>query len=308
MTAPSGLLLVDKAAGLTSHDVVARARRRLGTRRVGHAGTLDPAATGLLVVLVEEATKLAPFLTAADKVYRASVTLGRATDTLDGDGTTVAVTPLPDPVRLELAAIARGEGPTAWPLVAGALEGERSRESQVPPAFSAIHVDGVRSHALARSGVAQELPARPVRLRQAQVVGADPVAGSVEVIVEVEKGFYVRSFARDLGSTIGVPAHLSALRRLRSGAFEVGEARPIDEASPGDVLAMEAAIARALPVLVVDHDTERAYRHGKLVPRSPTEPSGLVAVLSSEGGCLVAVVEAQGESFRVVRGFSSRVA
>ncbi|MBL9021258.1 MAG: tRNA pseudouridine(55) synthase TruB [Myxococcales bacterium] len=308
MSATSGVLLVDKAAGLTSHDVVARARRRLGTRRVGHAGTLDPSATGLLVVLVEEATKLAPFLTAADKAYVAGVTFGRATDTLDADGTTVATAPVPEPLVREIEAASRGEARDAWPRIAGALDAEKAREEQVPPAFSAIHVDGVRSHALARSGAAPELAPRKVRLFEARVVGAHAERTTLDVEVEVEKGYYVRSFARDLGSSLGLPAHLSSLRRLRSGAFQVEEAIPIEEASTARLISMETAIARAMPVLSVSPETERTFRHGKPVPRAPSDPEGHVAVLSAETGGLIAVAESEDGVFRVVRGFSGRVA
>lgn len=305
MTAPSGVLLVDKPAGMTSHDVVARVRRRLGTRAVGHAGTLDPAATGLLVVLVEQATKLAPYLTAEDKAYVADIELGRATDTLDAEGQTVATAPVPEALAAELEAIARGLGSEGWPRLSRALEEERARTLQTPPVFSAIHVGGVRSHALARAGKASELEPRPVRLRSARVLGAATVtAPTVQIALEVEKGFYVRSFARDLGERLGVPAHLARLRRTSSGPFRVEDARPIESVESDALLPVTDAVRRCLPVVEVEAETERALRHGKAVPRPSEAPSGPLAAIGFSGD-LVAIVQAEGESLRVLRGFSN---
>ncbi|MBM4362958.1 MAG: tRNA pseudouridine(55) synthase TruB, partial [Deltaproteobacteria bacterium] len=189
---PSGVLVVDKPTGPTSHDVVAAARRLLRTRAVGHAGTLDPLASGVLLLLVGEATKLTPWLTAGAKEYRATIALGRATDTLDAEGETTAE-----------ARLAAGQ-PDAG-AVDDALEVERQRRSQVPPAVSAISVGGVRAHRLARRGLAPELPPRDVEVDELVLERA---AGDELVVrVRASKGYYVRSLARDLGETLGIPAH-----------------------------------------------------------------------------------------------------
>ena len=250
---PEGVLVVDKPGGMTSHDVVARVRRLLGTRRVGHAGTLDPMATGVLVVLVGESTKLGPYLTADDKGYLAEVAFGRATDTLDAEGATTTTAAVPVWLGEE---IAQSRAPTDSPRVTAALAAELGRTEQVPPAFSAIHVDGRRSYDRARAGEVVELPPRPVlvrRLAVAEMEGnpADRAEPRIQLEVDVAKGYYVRSLARDLGERLGVPAHLTALRRTRSGAFQLAEAVRLD-AGPAAIRAAliptAAAIARALPL------------------------------------------------------------
>ncbi|NUO49288.1 MAG: tRNA pseudouridine(55) synthase TruB [Polyangiaceae bacterium] len=298
----SGVLLVDKPHGPTSHDVVAIVRRKLGTRRVGHAGTLDPAATGLLVVLVEEATKLAPYLSGEDKVYVATVALGRSTDTGDAAGKTVLEASLGEPLVTELERLAN-EGPGASALlVAAALDRERARTSQIPPAFSAIHVGGVRSHELARAGLAPELAPRDVSVRALTLESADPAAATLIVQLEVSKGYYVRSFARDLGDALGVPAHLSALRRTRSGAFSIDEARALDAVSADALKPLEDAAKCALSTVVVDPNGERLLRTGRPI-EAATIATGPVAVLS-EGGALVAIAEPRDGKLTVLRGFS----
>jgi tRNA pseudouridine55 synthase len=235
---------------MTSHDVVSRMRRRLGTKRVGHAGTLDPMATGLLLVLFGEGTKLEPYLSTADKRYQATVSLGRSTDTLDKEGATIAEVPPSAALVAELRDLERDIGAPA-PLVRAALAGEIARREQFPPAFSAIKVDGVRSYALARKGAAPDLPAR---------------SATVTLEMHVTKGYYVRSFARDVGERLGCSSHLSALRRTAAGPFAISDAIPLDAPS-SDLDARCASVlevaSRVLPTIALAPEEERAIRHGK---------------------------------------------
>ena len=201
-----GVVVLDKPRGPTSHDLVQIVRRAIGTHEVGHAGTLDPMATGVLVVAIGQATKLLGWLSAADKSYEARVAFGRATDTLDAEGETTGARACPAEIA---AACARAED--GGPLAA-ALAAERARTAQVPPAFSAIKVGGVSSHARARRGEEVLLAPREVR-----VLSLSPTAGSgdppwLDLEMTVAKGYYVRALARDLGDALGTDAHLAALR------------------------------------------------------------------------------------------------
>ncbi|WP_437961485.1 tRNA pseudouridine(55) synthase TruB [Sorangium sp. So ce119] len=267
---PEGVLVIDKPQGPTSHDVVARLRRALGVKRIGHAGTLDPMASGVLVVLVGEATKLAPYLTAQDKRYTARVALGVGTDTLDADGEVTATQPLPAWLDEELGALAAAGVPAggealaaAAPRIAAALDAEGGRRAQTPPAYSAIKVAGQRSYALARAGQAVDLSARPVEVRSLALAGAwrgEPAA--LELELDVSKGYYVRSLARDLGAHLDVPAHLSALRRTASGAFTLEQAVLLDagaEALRAAIRPLAEAAASSLPVArLTEHGARRA--------------------------------------------------
>lgn len=302
----AGVLVVDKPRGPTSHDVVRRLRRVLGTRAVGHCGTLDPMATGVLVVASGEATKLVPWLTADDKAYEASIALGVETDTLDADGRELKrVAPSP-----ALVAALRASGPAApAPLLAAAFAVERDRRAQVPPSYAAIRKDGARALERARRGEAVDLPARHVRLRRIDLssCGADPP--SLVVSLVASKGYYVRALARDLATTLGTVGHLTALRRTRSGAFGIDEAVPLD-ASPEVIAAgmqsLAAAASRALPVVHLTDEGAREARHGRAVPADAMDasPPGDAAWLSS-GGSLVAIgrVGDDGRG-RVVRGMA----
>ena len=229
-TALAGVLVVDKPTGSTSHAVVQQVRRALGIRRVGHAGTLDPLASGVLVVMVGEATKLAPFLTAEDKSYAAVVRLGAATSTLDAEGEITEQGSMPHWLLQPEEREAR---------IARALELERGRTSQSPPLHSAIKIHGRAAYALARAGEPFALSPRPVKVHElrwealnlepaeppAQDTGRQvPGYADLELVLTVGKGYYVRSLARDLGGHLGVPAHLHALRRLRSGPFDLAHA------------------------------------------------------------------------------------
>lgn len=230
MSAPEGVLIVDKPAGWTSHDVVARIRRLAGTRRVGHAGTLDPMATGVLVLGVGRGTKLLTFLVGCDKGYAATVRLGASTVTDDAEGEVVSSTSAGHLTRADIEA-------AVVPLT-GAI-------SQVPSAVSAIKVDGRRAYARVRAGEDVQLPARPVCVERFDVVDVRPVrpadgvggghdvpdlsdAVDVDIEVDVSSGTYVRALARDLGAALGVGGHLVALRRTRVGSFDVREAQGLD--------------------------------------------------------------------------------
>lgn len=216
-----GILLIDKPAGPTSHDLVGWVRWALRERSVGHCGTLDPAATGLMVVCVGPATKLVEYLTAVDKRYLARFVLGRSTRTADAEGETL------EQVELEPDAIERAE--RAVLDMTGSLE-------LPPPAYSAIKIGGRRAHALARAGEAPELPPRPMTLERLEIVNRGP--DWIEVDITVSKGTYVRSLAVELGRRIGLPAHLGALRRLACGALSIS-----------DPLAVTGLEATALPAL-----------------------------------------------------------
>ena len=299
--APSGVLLVDKPRGPTSHDVVAIVRRALHTRAVGHAGTLDPMATGLLVVLVGDATRLATWVSGSSKRYRAVVSLGRATDTLDAEGRTTEEAPLPDEVRLGLG-----------PAIEAALDVERARAEQVPPAVSAIHVAGERAHVLARRGEAPTLAPRATRARAIDLLRSGLVDGGAELEVELacDKGYYVRSFARDVGATLGVPAHLSELRRLSSGALDVGEAVAlVPDALPAALVPLARILPRLLPcVALTEHGALRA-RQGKALDGAShfetASPAGVCAWLYE--GAPIAIGELVDGVARVVRGFPTRL-
>lgn len=305
-TAFGGVLLVDKPEGPTSHDVVARVRRLLGTRRVGHAGTLDPMATGLLVVLVGEATKLEPYLATAEKGYRATIAFGRSTDTLDVTGTTTATAALDEGLVAELAAIERAGGLVEAPRIAAALELERVRTEQQPPAHSAIKIDGVRSYAHARAGREVELALRPVRMLELRLDAASSAPPSLEVSMRVSKGYYVRSFARDLGAALGVPSALARLRRTRSGSFELAHAVSLD-AEPAVLRASLLPIAEAarssLPERILAPDEVRRARLGQPLAAADGAASDDAppSAWFDERGELVAI----GRGPKVVRGFAS---
>jgi tRNA pseudouridine55 synthase len=303
-----GILVVDKPEGPTSHDVVARLRKALGTRQVGHAGTLDPMATGVLVVAIGEATKLVPWLTSDDKAYEASIALGATTDTLDAQGQVVgALSPPPEEVAQALRDVADGRGPS--PVLVRALERERARTMQVPPAFSAIKVDGRRSHELARAGKPPEHAPREVTVRRLDVTGAALAPQPrLDVVVEATKGYFVRSLARDLAEALGTRGHLVRLRRTRSGAFSLDDAIALD-ASPGAlrsaVLPLDEAAARALPVTLLTPEGVVAAGHGKRVaPSQMRDPHPRPSAWLDAHRRLVAVGEVDAEGVgRVLRGF-----
>jgi tRNA pseudouridine55 synthase len=300
---PSGVLVVDKPRGPSSHDVVARVRRLLATREVGHAGTLDPMATGVLVVAVGEATKLAAYLTSQDKEYEATVSLGVATDTLDADGAETGRADVPPEVLSELSIGALG-----GPWIDRALAAEWARTEQIPPAFSAIQQGGERAYAKARRGEVPALMARAVGVRSLALVSGAAEPPSLTIRLAVTKGYYVRAFARDLATALGTLGHLTSLRRLRSGSFGAAEALVLD-APPASLISrlipLAEAAARALPVLRLSADAATDARHGRAIalPSQTPEDRAPHAWLDADGR-LVAVgqVDADGRA-KVLRGF-----
>jgi tRNA pseudouridine55 synthase len=301
----AGVLVIDKPAGMTSHDVVARARRALRTREVGHAGTLDPMATGVLVVAVGQATKLVPWLTALDKSYEATIALGSETDTLDADGRETGRRPLSPDVLAMLLLPGDSHEPTA---LREALERERARTSQVPPAYSAIRTDGERSFARARRGEDVVLPPRSVAVRRLDVVGWSAEPPALRIVLDVAKGYYVRSLARDLADALDTAGHLTRLRRTKSGDFRIDEAVMLD-ATPDElrarIIPLGAAAARALPAATLSEAGARDARHGRPVQPDDHDAAASVACAWLDmDGTLVAIGRVDdARRGTVVRGF-----
>jgi tRNA pseudouridine55 synthase len=284
--AGDGVVVVDKPAGWTSHDVVARLRRLAGTRRVGHAGTLDPMATGVLVVGVNRATRLLTYLVGAEKEYAATIRLGQATLTDDAAG---EVTAAPGAAGVDRAALA-----AAVAAQTGAIQ-------QVPSAVSAVKVDGRRSYARVRAGEEVELSARPVTVsrfdvagvREARAADGTPVT-DVEVHVTCSSGTYVRALARDVGAALGTGGHLTALRRTRVGPFTLADAAPPAELEADLRLVDVATVARrCFPVRLLDDAEADALRHGRALdpdgggrgPVAAIDGRGvLVALLADRAG------------------------
>ena len=280
-----GVLVVDKPAGPTSHDIVDRVRRALGTRRVGHTGTLDPFATGVLPICVGRATRLARFLSGGEKEYLATVRLGFATTTDDLTGE-----PLGAPVAFEATA---DELAAALASLVGSFD-------QLPPAFSARHVAGRRSYELARRGEAVARTATPVTVHALELASRD--AETVDLVVRCSPGTYVRAMARDLGERLGTGAHLTALRRTRSGAFDLSQAVAGDDlsAAAGHLTPMEGLLLD-LPAVTVGEEGRRLVGHGRELGREAVLegfPEGLVD--------RVRVLDARGEllALAVPRGFA----
>jgi tRNA pseudouridine55 synthase len=287
----SGLVVVDKPAGWTSHDVVARLRRLAGTRKVGHAGTLDPMATGVLVLGVGAGTRLLHHLVLSHKAYTATLRLGAATTTDDAAGEVVSCA----------SAAALEE-----PAVRQAMTALTGRIEQVPSAVSAIKVDGRRAYQLVRAGERPELRARPVTVTRFTATGfRRPSAELVDVDVTVEcsSGTYVRALARDLGAQLGVGGHLTALRRTRVGPFELGQARTLDElAGRTDpvTLPLPVAVRAAFPVRDVGEAEARELSFGR-----PLEARGITGVHGAfaPDGSVVALLREDGGRARPVLVF-----
>ena len=283
-----GILLVDKPAGLTSHDVVARTRRALGTRKVGHAGTLDPMATGLLVIGVEGATRLLTYVVGVDKTYSATIRLGQSTDTDDADGEILS--------RASEEAIA---GVTDDGVAAG-VRTLTGVIRQVPSSVSAIKVDGRRAYDRVRAGEEVVLAAREVTVSRFEVLSRRQGAGFIDldVIVDCSSGTYIRSLARDLGADLGVGGHLTALRRSRVGDFDMADAVGIDDLEGAQLMSPADAAARVLDVLDVSAEDARDLRHGKRLVGQAPRVRGAVAAAVDEDGTLVGVVEKRGEDLK----------
>ncbi|MBM6546011.1 tRNA pseudouridine(55) synthase TruB [Janibacter sp. YIM B02568] len=288
--AGDGLVVVDKPAGWTSHDVVGRCRRLYGTKKVGHAGTLDPMATGVLVLGVGRATRLLTFLVGCDKEYAATIRLGQETVTDDAEGEVTT--------RAGAAGLSRA-------AVDEAVAGLTGEIAQVPSAVSAIKVDGQRSYARVRSGEQVELAARPVTIETFEVLGrressaqdGTPVV-DLDVHVAVSSGTYVRALARDLGAALGTGGHLTALRRTRVGGYTLEGAvdlealsdRAEDPDAPMPLLPLADAAAASLVVRRLDEAEARALGYGQRVPSAEPGRTDPVAALGPDGA-LVAVLD-----------------
>lgn len=279
--AHSGIVVVNKPAGMTSHDVVARLRGFFETRKVGHAGTLDPMATGVLVAGIERGTKLLAHLVADDKVYATTIRLGASTTTDDAEGDVLAETDastLTDEQIMEQVTALTGE------------------IMQVPSKVSAIKIDGKRAHELVREGKEVTIPARPVTVFSFDVAGIRREGSFVDVDARVHcsSGTYIRSLARDMGEALGVGGHLTALRREAVGPFTLEHARTLErlEDSPALSLSLDEALTAAWPVLNVTADEYAALAMGKWL-----EPRGLDGVHAAVGpdGRAVALVREKGK-------------
>jgi tRNA pseudouridine55 synthase len=284
--APDGLVVVDKPGGMTSHGVVARLRKLAGTRRVGHAGTLDPMATGVLVVGVGRATRLLGHLALTDKAYDATICLGRTTSTDDAEGATVETAP---------ASALAGVTDDALRAGVAALTGELE---QVPSSVSAVKIDGRRAYARVRAGELVEIPARAVTVSRFDVVEVRRGSGTLKLDVRVEcsTGTYVRALARDLGLALGVGGHLAALRRTRVGTYSLAQARTLDElAEELTIVALPQAAAAAFPRRDVDEAEAKSLRHGGWLPAVGSGP-GPVAAFGPDGGFIALVEERDGHA------------
>lgn len=280
MSCPSGLVIVDKPAGWTSHDVVARTRRLAATRRVGHAGTLDPMATGVLVLGIGKATRLLGHLALTDKAYDATIRLGVTTVTDDAEGEPVSTAPA---------------GHVSDGAIASAIAGLTGDISQVPSSVSAIKVNGERAYKRVRDGDTVELAARAVTVSAFDVRGTRRTADVVDLDVTIEctTGTYVRALARDLGAALGVGGHLTALRRTRVGPYLLADAHTLEELEKSfDVLPIADAVRAVFPVREVDADEARVVGHGGPLPA--VGQSGAVAVLGPDGAFLALVEERDG--------------
>jgi tRNA pseudouridine55 synthase len=277
----NGILNIDKPAGWTSHDVVAWVRRVLREKRVGHAGTLDPMATGVLLVCVGQATRVVEYLTAGQKVYRAEAQLGVTTDTYDADGQVVATEPVPSLTVDDLRS---------------ALAGFVGEIQQCPPAYSAIKQNGEAAYRKARRGEAVELPARPVTIHGIDLLDWDPAASKFTIDVTCGPGTYIRSLTHDLGQVLGCGAVLTRLTRTRSGQFTLDDAVALDDvaeaARADDVARHLRPLATALAKLTrVPVDAERAARltSGQFIT-CPEPPSVEIGYAVDEGDGVVAIL------------------
>lgn len=312
--APDGVYVVDKSKGPSSHGVVARARRILGTKAVGHAGTLDPMATGVLVVAVGEATKLAGYLLDDDKTYETEVRLGEGTETLDAEGKERSFARVSDELLRALDALREPAAGLHLPdVLARALDVERTRTRQTPPVYSALKVDGQRAYARARKGQDVALADRDVVVHAITFLGAaSDGSPTLRLRLHVGKGYYVRAFGRDLAASLGTLGHLVSLRRVMSGGFTIDEAVKDDagpEAWRRARIDVGAAARRALPSLTLPADAATHARFGRRMPATlvPGAPESVgPRVLFDEAGTLLAIGEVDAEGvLRILRGFSS---
>lgn len=289
---PWGLLVLDKPDGLTSHTAVQRVRRALGVSRAGHAGTLDPLATGVLLVGLGRATRLLEYLVGHDKEYRARVRLGERRDTLDREGRLLETLPVP---------------PLSPPLIEEALGRFRGTVVQIPPVYSAVKVQGVSLHRRARRGEAVEPSARAVEIHELELLGIE--GPDVLLRVACSSGTYVRSLARDLGAALGTAGALWELTRTRSGPFGLGQARSLAQivaAGPGTwpwVLPPERMV-EGLPARTISAEEARQVAQGRALRRVPDEEEGPIALFGPEGN-LLAVARPRGGCLQPVKVFDA---
>lgn len=282
---PAGLVLLDKPEGWTSHDVVARIRRVAGTRKVGHAGTLDPMATGLLVLGVESATKLLTFIVGADKTYEATIRLGASTITDDRESDYLSqATPE------EISRITDEQILSAVAELTGEIE-------QVPSSVSAIKVDGVRSYAKVRGGEEVKLKARPVSVARFDLLKTDRSESFIDltVVIDCSSGTYVRALARDLGSKLGVGGHLTALRRTRVGGYTIDQASALPEVGDSLNLISSFEAAQAFPIVHLSEQEVIDLRHGKRIS-NPNSLTGDIAGVHQ--GSLIAMLVPAGKQLK----------
>ncbi|GAB2807603.1 tRNA pseudouridine(55) synthase TruB [Actinocorallia aurea] len=283
MSPVSGLVIVDKPAGWTSHDVVARMRRLAGTRRVGHAGTLDPMATGVLVVGVEKATRLLGHLALTSKVYDGTIRLGMTTNTDDAEGEPTGTTPAGHVADAEIA--------VGIKALTGLIQ-------QVPPQVSAIKVNGERAYKRARQGEDVELKARPVTIHAFEIAEIRREGGFVDVDVSVtcSSGTYIRALARDLGASLGVGGHLTALRRTAVGPYGLDLARTLEQlAEDCAILPIADAVSAVFPRRDVSEEEAALVRHGGRLPALGLG-DGPIGVFAPDGTLLSLVEEKAGKA------------
>ncbi|HJY94961.1 MAG TPA: tRNA pseudouridine(55) synthase TruB [Streptosporangiaceae bacterium] len=273
---------------MTSHDVVARIRRLAGTRRVGHAGTLDPMATGVLVVGVEKATRLLGYLTLTQKQYDATIRLGQSSSTDDAEG--------------ELTRTAPATGLTTE-TINKAITELTGEIQQVPPAVSAIKVDGQRAYKLTRAGAAPELKSRPVTVYEFTVTDIRPAGDGdlteVDATVRCSSGTYIRALARDLGDKLGTGGHLTALRRTRVGGYGLDTAKTLDQlAERFEVMPLAEAAAAAFPRRDLSADEARRLAHGGRLPAGPpgTGTPNPTAAFAPDGSLVALLAEQDGQA------------
>lgn len=282
----SGLIIVDKPTGMTSHDVISRLRRIFGTRRVGHAGTLDPMATGVLVVGIERGTRFLAHLVTGTKTYRATIRLGASTTTDDAEGDITSRTDTTDVTDTLIdAAIAQLTGDIM----------------QKPAAVSAIKIDGKRAHERVRDGETVDIPARPVTVHRFDVLDRRSVDGYIDLDVDVfcSSGTYIRSLARDLGNALGVGGHLTALRRTTVGPFDLTHARTLEELedNPQLSLTLDQALAASFPILRVSGEEGHKLAMGQWL--EPRGLKGIHAAVTPDGQA-VALVKEKGKRLATV--------
>ncbi len=283
-----GIVIVDKPGGMTSHDVVARIRRLAGTRRVGHAGTLDPMATGVLVVGVEKATRLLGYLTLTEKEYAATIRLGQSTSTDDAEGEITSA------AGVSAAALTEPELAAAVAELTGEIW-------QVPPAVSAVKVGGQRAYRLTRAGAAPELKPRPVTVYEFTVAGIRAAGQDlidVDATLRCSSGTYIRALARDLGAALGTGGHLTSLRRTRVGGYRIEMARTLEQlAGHFEVVPLEQAAAAAFPRRDLSADEARRLAHGgRLAAQAAAAADHPTAAFAPDGSLVALLAEQDGQA------------